>query len=398
MPAKALRFEGAKMVVSAAAAMMISSSTRIHQCTMQSKICLSTSLHGMVRVSDGSRVFDVNPKKSTPHYKGVGVKINAIAADSLNVNNINVGLNGFVEEETKIESSPNWEGRFVEDGLVFRQCFAIRSYEIGPDKTVSIETLMSHLQETALNSIKLSGSIGDGFGTTIEMSRKNLIWVVSRTQLQMESYPSWGDIVEIDTWVNTSGKNSMEWNWIARDTKTNTVLVQGTSIWAMMNKKTRKLSKIPDGVREEIQPCFTKTKIFEKEGTQKLNKLEDSTASYICSNLSPRWSDLDANQHVNNIKYISWILESMPVSTLQDNELANIALEYRRECMLSHTLQSLSSPQVCNTMDSIYEPPTTCKSTPTLQFNHLLQLQDNGLELLRARTKWRPKIIKAYTN
>lgn len=25
--------------------------------------------------------------------------------------------------------------------------------------------------------------------------------------------------------------------------------------------------------------------------------------------LQPKWSDLDVNQHVNNVKYIGWILE-----------------------------------------------------------------------------------------
>lgn len=37
-------------------------------------------------------------------------------------------------------------GKIVQDGLVFRQNFSIRSYEIGADRTASIETLMNHLQ------------------------------------------------------------------------------------------------------------------------------------------------------------------------------------------------------------------------------------------------------------
>jgi fatty acyl-ACP thioesterase B len=37
-------------------------------------------------------------------------------------------------------------GRMIQDGTVFRQTFPIRSYEIGADRTASIETLMNHLQ------------------------------------------------------------------------------------------------------------------------------------------------------------------------------------------------------------------------------------------------------------
>ncbi|KAG1330950.1 putative oleoyl-acyl carrier protein thioesterase 2, chloroplastic-like [Cocos nucifera] len=37
-------------------------------------------------------------------------------------------------------------GRFVEDRFVYRQAFVIRSYEIGPDETATMETLMNLLQ------------------------------------------------------------------------------------------------------------------------------------------------------------------------------------------------------------------------------------------------------------
>ncbi|GJN05068.1 hypothetical protein PR202_ga22668 [Eleusine coracana subsp. coracana] len=88
-------------------------------------------------------------------------------------------------------------GRIIQDGLVFRQNFLIRSYEIGADRTASIETLMNHLQETALNHVKTAGLLGDGFGATPEMSKRNLIWVVTKIQLAVEQYPSWYYAIEL---------------------------------------------------------------------------------------------------------------------------------------------------------------------------------------------------------
>jgi hypothetical protein len=38
------------------------------------------------------------------------------------------------------------QGRLVEGKLVYRQTFVIRSYEVGADKTASVETLMNHFQ------------------------------------------------------------------------------------------------------------------------------------------------------------------------------------------------------------------------------------------------------------
>jgi hypothetical protein len=39
--------------------------------------------------------------------------------------------------------------------------------------------------------VKTAGLLGDGFGATPEMSKRNLIWVVSKIQLLVEQYPSW---------------------------------------------------------------------------------------------------------------------------------------------------------------------------------------------------------------
>lgn len=47
------------------------------------------------------------------------------------------------------------------------------------------------LQETALNHVRSAGLLGDGFGATPEMTKRNLIWVVSKIQVIVDHYPSW---------------------------------------------------------------------------------------------------------------------------------------------------------------------------------------------------------------
>ncbi|AQK82398.1 myristoyl-acyl carrier protein thioesterase isoform X1 [Zea mays] len=280
-------------------------------------------------------------------------------------------------------------GRIIHDGLMFKQNFSIRSYEIGADRTASIETMMNHLQETALNHVKTAGLLGDGFGSTPEMSKRNLFWVVSQMQAIVERYPCWGDTVEVNTWVSANGKNGMRRDWHIRDSMTGHTILKATSKWVMMNKLTRKLARIPDEVRTEIEPYFVGRSAIVDEDNRKLPKLPEgqstSAAKYVRTGLTPRWADLDINQHVNNVKYIAWILESAPITIFENHELASIVLDYKRECVRDSVLQSHTS---------VHEDCNIESGETTLHCEHVLSLE-SGPTIVKARTMWRPKGTKA---
>ncbi|KAI3463605.1 hypothetical protein Pfo_020268 [Paulownia fortunei] len=286
-------------------------------------------------------------------------------------------------------------GRFAEGRFVFRQSFVIRSYEIGPDKTATMETIMNLLQETALNHVANSGVAGDGFGATREMSIRKLIWVVTRIQVQIEKYSSWGDVVEIDTWVDAAGKNGMRRDWIIRDYNTQKIITRATSTWVTMNRETRRLSKIPDQVRNELLPFYLNKAAIAIENTDRENieKLTDDTAERIRTGLAPRWSDMDVNQHVNNVKYIGWILESVPINVLKDYDMTSMTLEYRRECHQCNVLQSLTSmkPKTTDQEDRLQQLSAENSSTRDLECTHLLRMEDDNAEIVRARSVWQIK-------
>ncbi|KAF2317829.1 hypothetical protein GH714_041144 [Hevea brasiliensis] len=213
------------------------------------------------------------------------------------------------------------QGLIVEGGVAYRQKIVIRSYEVGPDKTATLESILYLLQETALNHVWLSGLLSNGFGATHGM----------------------GEVVEIDTWVGASGKNGMRRDWLIRSQATGHVFARATSIWVMMNEKTRRLSKMPEEVRAEISPWFIEKQAIKEEVPEKIQKLDDK-ARYVITNLKPKRSDLDMNQHVNNVKYVRWMLETIPDQFLESHQLSGIILEYRRECGSSDIVQSLCEP------------------------------------------------------
>ncbi|XP_068665037.1 palmitoyl-acyl carrier protein thioesterase, chloroplastic-like [Aristolochia californica] len=278
-------------------------------------------------------------------------------------------------------------GRFVEDKFVYRQNFVIRSYEIGPDRTATMETVMNLLQETALNHATSSGLAGERFGTTHEMYSRKLFWAVTKINLQVEKFSCWGDVVEIDTWVAPHGKNGLRRDWIIRDYDTHKIITKATSTWVTMNRETRRLCKIPEQVKEELEPFYLDRKMI-VDTNNKIDKLNDETAENIKSGLAPRWSDMDINQHVNNVKYIGWILESVPMYVLQDYNLTHMELEYRRECRQSQLLESLTSMKAAQNeayLENEYSSRADLAST------HLLRMQKDKAEIVRARAEWQSK-------
>ncbi|KAL8196394.1 hypothetical protein R6Q57_024689 [Mikania cordata] len=298
---------------------------------------------------------------------------------------------------------PFRQGVIILDGVGYRQTVVVRSYEVGPDKAVTLQSILNLLQETALNHVWMSGLLGDGFGATHGMMKNNLIWVVSRMQVQVDQYPIWGEILEIDTWVGASGKNGMRRDWEIRSHTTGIVFARATSTWVMMNEKTRRLSKMPNEVRAEISPWFINKQAIVEESPEKINKLDDS-AKYINSGLQPKRSDLDMNYHVNNVKYVGWMLEAIPDEYLETYQLSNIILEYRRECGSSDVVQSLCEPEDDKDITKYVDRCTigvggaaelwNCfMNEGTIRFTHGLLVKEESKchEIVRGKTTWKKR-------
>ncbi|KAG5233937.1 palmitoyl-acyl carrier protein [Salix suchowensis] len=226
---------------------------------------------------------------------------------------------------------PFRQGFITEGDVGYRQTVVLRSYEVGGDKTATLESILNLLQETALNHAWVSGLLGDGFGATHD--------------------------------------------WLIRSDVTGEVLVRATSTWVMMNQQTGRLSTMLEVLRDEISPWFIENKAFEEENLK-----------VIC----PGESDLDMNHHVSNVKYFNWMLEIIPRKFLENYQLTRMTLEYRREGNAAvQTHQDKNVDDVDSLASALFQDGDHRKS-----YTHLLQTTGDkeSAEIVRGRTIWKRKL------
>ncbi|KAK2662762.1 hypothetical protein Ddye_001336 [Dipteronia dyeriana] len=328
-------------------------------------------------------------------------------------------------------------GSLTDEGFSYTERFIVRCYEVGINKTATVETIANLLQEVGCNHAQSVGFSTDGFATTTTMRKLHLIWVTARMHIEIYKYPAWSDVVEIETWCQSEGRIGTRRDWILKDYATGQVIGRATSKWVMMNQDTRRLQKVSDEVRDEylvfcprelrifplevLKGCCLEDKIlriffenglrnssifscgrlaFPEENNsslRKISKLEDP-AQHSRLGLMPRRADFDMNQHVNNVAYIGWVLESMPQDIIDTHELQTITLDYRRECQQDDIVDSLTSWEIIDDTKAVPKLQGTNGSPAGIgekkeepQFLHLLRLSGNGSEINRGRTEWRKK-------
>ncbi len=239
---------------------------------------------------------------------------------------------------------------------LWEEKFKIHSYEIDIKGNATLPVLCKLMQESASNHAEHL-QVGYDF-----LKEQNLIWVISRQLIHIYSYPRWGDTITVHTWP--SGKGRMYWQ---RDFKIlnqqNAVIGVATTIWFTVDLETRKPRKTEDFFTLDVEDA-------EQVFPYKLEKLNDIEKSDFSKTSEVSYFDLDIHAHVNNVRYIEWILESFSYDFQKGYSLKEIEINFLSEARVGEGVT------VC------------CEEKGELTFLHNIVNNRNGRELCRAKTKW----------
>lgn len=177
--------------------------------------------------------------------------------------------------------------------------FAVRSYEAGIENHVTLPTLCNYMQEAAgVSAAKL------GWGIQA-LQAEGLTWMLSRLRVNVLRYVPWGENITVRTWPSgMKGRLVAKRCFIGFDGDGNELL-RASSEWLYVDMKSQKIAKLPESFMGLVPPDTPDFEFPDIGGKfAHLPSVENS------ADILTRHSDLDFNDHVNNVHYVEWMLES----------------------------------------------------------------------------------------
>ena len=233
--------------------------------------------------------------------------------------------------------------------------FPLASYDVDFESKATLQALMRFMDDIAWEHAR---ELGLGFG---ELAHQDLAWVIARLKIEIDEYPRWGDTIRVKTWA--ADKDRLFWY---RDFKfydaEGRELARAATASVLINQISRRPHRADNMFNRILDPQ-------ERAFDENLKKLPSADNGKMRCTVEVRYSDLDLNGHVNNVKYMEWLLDSYPLAFHRENRLVAVEVNFISEALYGDTVVVHSS------------------TGGRFHLHGILRASDNR-ELFRARVAW----------
>ena len=172
-----------------------------------------------------------------------------------------------------------------------------------------------------------------GFGIDV-LAGKNFGWVLSRMCVELDYMPKEYDEFTIHTWISDYNRLSSTRNFTLTNAE-GCVFGRAVSQWCMIDYATRMpvdmntMAKAHEGnMVEAPSPCERPRRLAALDGEPVLQH-------------RVTYSDIDFNRHMNTMRYIDIIFDTMPIDMLEKLDKLRMDINFMREARYGDELSLL---------------------------------------------------------
>lgn len=182
----------------------------------------------------------------------------------------------------------------MEQQGIWAESFKILAFMVDSRREVGMPAIADLFQEVANNH---------AFNRSLDfynMRERGLYWVLSRMRLRLYRRAQWQETLKFQTWVTTM--SPFPHRHLEVVDAQNEVVAQAYTIWLSLDATTHQ----PRRLQGEQVPLSDK-----KTGLEPPGRIAPLETGVVRSERKVMHSDLDMLGHVNNVKYLQWMLDDI---------------------------------------------------------------------------------------
>ena len=202
--------------------------------------------------------------------------------------------------------------------------FTIQPENVDFTLRASAASIISYMLNVAGTDAHLKG-----FGVEA-LQGHSFTWVLSRLAVEISTQPRQYTDIEIDTWVNEFNRLSSTRNFKMRIG--DEVIAAGVSQWCMLNMETRQAVDMT-----LLKDVYERAMVAEASPIAAPARLRDVEPQILVSR-PVVYSDIDFNRHVNTLRYIDLIFDTLPLELIEKNAGMRLDINFIAEALYGEVL------------------------------------------------------------
>jgi len=242
---------------------------------------------------------------------------------------------------------------------IYQAQYPIHVYEVDPRGNLSVLSVCNFLQDAgSAHAAKLGISV-------LELQNKNYTWVLARMKIRMHAYPFCRKQLKVYTWPSGCDRLFALRDFYVTDSGGRPVC-SAVSSFVIIDTGNRRPVRVQSFI-DQIKPVGVPHVLPDKPV-----KLPEPERLDLQQRFRVRYRDMDINQHVNNVSYIEWAVESAPHHIKRNHLISELEINFLREAVFGDCI--LGGCRAEDQSDN--------------EFLHSMVRENDGLEVARARTVW----------
>lgn len=228
--------------------------------------------------------------------------------------------------ENKLKKVELDNSKFGKMRIVTEKEYVVHYYEIDCKKKLLITSLMNYFSDVA---IQQSENLGVGLDY---MKKNNVAWVIYKWYINLKRYPMYNEKIRVRT-MPYSFRRFYAYRTFEVLDSNDEIIATANSLWFFIDTKVRKGTRITEDMYNAYCIDKSNTRNLDMEKVNLPKKIDSQESFNI------RYTDIDTNQHVNNVKYVDWALETVPLNIISNYTLKNINIIYEKEATYGKSIK-----------------------------------------------------------